>query len=115
MKPSVLETMLISTIGEDKVLRNFIVPNFNVNVKTYNEISYMELYTENLPLKEGFYTVGVMLTTDPTPTNAFGSVSLGYFMLRWFMKKAMLVQEKHPIFVCKTKDYENQTLLEMWE
>lgn len=48
-------------------------------------------FTANDKIKNGVYdAIAVLITDDPSPINAGGSVSLGYGMLEWSMKNAIL-------------------------
>lgn len=117
-KPSAITTMMVSTNvkGTNHILTQML-PNFSLRTITDKFSIDLILYTDKLQnLTVGMnYTVSALATKDPTPCNAFSSISLGYFRHRWLLRDAKLINMNPPTFRGWKENYETDILLEMWE
>lgn len=121
-KPSTLDTMFLSLVDKNQDLLNLVLHNFDISVVMDKDSCDITFHTDILDSIENgkpkigqTYTVGAMATRDPTPCNAFGAVSLGFFRFFWGLKDAELKSLKPAIFRGWRRNYKNELLLELWE
>ena len=93
MKYDADKTML-TTFYKNGIEHVFITNIYDVRIHLVrNRVSIIIGYdfTKQKKIENGFYNaIGILATDDPSPINAGGSVSMGYGMIEWSLKNAML-------------------------